>query len=125
VALSVAVLMGNASDQVQRQQFSLKVGFSEEWLRELLSLVSDGPAIISEQEWLVQQLMFAVTRRAGRNTTPEIEAVTRAIGPAQAIAVLMLIGRYISHALIVNTLKLAPPRMSLPAQDAATHSRGK
>lgn len=53
--------------------------------------------------------MIAVARRAGRNTTPELEAVTRAIGPAQAITVLMLIGRYMSHALVVKTLDLAPP----------------
>ncbi len=36
-------------------------------------------------------------------------AVVRALGHAPAIAVLMLIGRYVTHALIVNSLGLAPP----------------
>jgi alkylhydroperoxidase family enzyme len=119
VALSVAVLMNNGYEQIQHERLSLKLGFGEEWLREVLSLLANGPGIISEQEWLVQQLVIAVARRAGRDTTPELEAVTRAIGPAQAIAVFMLIGRYMSHALIVNTLNLAPPRMSLPPQDVS------
>ncbi len=108
-ALSIAVLMDNDYERVQHERLSLKLGFSGEWLREVLSLVADGHGILSEQEHLVQQLVISVVARGGRSTTPEFEAVTRAIGPASAIAVLMLIGRYMSHALIVNTLDLAPP----------------
>ncbi len=109
VALSVAILMDNAYERVQHERLSLKLGFGEEWLREVLSLGSDGHKSLSQQEWLVQQLVVSVASRGGRDTASEFEAVTRAIGPAQAIAVLMLIGRYLSHALIVNTLNLAPP----------------
>jgi alkylhydroperoxidase family enzyme len=109
VALSIAMLMDNAYERVQHERLSLKLGFSKEWVRELLSLSADGHRLLSEQERVVQQLVISVVRRGGRNTTPELEAVTRAIGTAQTIAVLMLIGRYMSHALIVNTLNLAPP----------------
>ena len=109
VALSIAVLMDNTYERVQHERLSLNLGFSEEWLREVLSLAADGHRILSEQERAVQQLVISVVHRRGRNTTPELEAVTRIIGPAQTIAVLMLIGRYMSHALIVNTLNLAPP----------------
>jgi hypothetical protein len=31
------------------------------------------------------------------------------VGPAVAVAVLLLVGRYQAHALAVNALKLAPP----------------
>jgi hypothetical protein len=124
VSFSVAVLMDNANEQVQHERLSLKLGFGVEWLREVLSLVADGPGIISEQELLVQQLVIAVARRAGRNSTPELEAVTRAIGPAQAIAVLMLIGRYMSHALIVNTLNLAQTHIRPGDPDLFMHSCG-
>jgi alkylhydroperoxidase family enzyme len=112
IALSVAVLMDNDYERVQHERLSLKLGFSEDWLREVLSLATDGHHALSQQERLVQQLVIAVAKRGGRNTTPEFEAVTRAIGPSNAIAVLMLIGRYMSHALIVNTLNLAPPPVS-------------
>jgi alkylhydroperoxidase family enzyme len=109
IALSVAVLMDNDYERVQHERLSIKLGFSEGWLREVLSLVDDGPRILTHQEWAVQRLVIAVTKRGGRKTTPEFEAVTRAIGPSHAMAVLMLTGRYVAHALIVNTLNLAPP----------------
>jgi hypothetical protein len=35
--------------------------------------------------------------------------VAAAIGPEQAVAVLILIGRYVTHAQIVNALDLEPP----------------
>jgi alkylhydroperoxidase family enzyme len=117
VALSIAVLMDNAYERVQHERLSFKLGFSEEWLREVLSLAADNDRIVSDQERVVQQLVISVVRRGGRDTTPELEAVTRAIGPAQTIAVLMLIGRYMSHALIVNTLNLAPPPMPSPQEN--------
>jgi hypothetical protein len=117
IALSVAVLMDNDYERVQHERLSLKLGFSEGWLREVLSLAADGPRILSQQEWMVQQLVIAVAKRGGRNTTPEFDAVTRAIGPSHAIAVLMLIGRYMSHALIVNTLNLAPPPLAIAQEN--------
>ena len=118
IALSVAVLMDNGYERVQHERLSLKLGFSEEWLREVLSLAAEGPRILSQQEWVVQQLVISVAERGGRNTTAEFEAVTRAVGPAHAIAVLMLIGRYMSHALIVNTLNLAPPPVPVSQENA-------
>jgi hypothetical protein len=52
---------------------------------------------------------LAVVRRHGRRTSTELNALVREIGHAQAVAVLMLIGRYVTHALMVNALGLAPP----------------
>jgi alkylhydroperoxidase family enzyme len=117
IALSVAVLMENDYERVQHERLARKLGFREEWLSEVLSLAVDGHRILSHQEQVVQHLVIAVIQRGGRNTTPEFEAVTRAMGPAHAIAVLMLIGRYMSHALIVNTLDLAPPPLAAVSQE--------
>jgi len=117
IALSVAVLMDNDYERVQHERLSVKLGFSEGWIREVLSLSKDGPRILSQEEWVVQQLVVAVAKRGGRNTTPEFDAVTRAIGPSNAIAVLMLIARYMSHALIVNTLDLAPPPLAMSQEN--------
>ena len=116
VALTIAVLMDNAYERVQHERLCRKLGFQNEWLSDVLSL--DGGPSLSEQERLVQQLVIAAVRRGGRESAPELEAVTTAIGPAQAVAVMMLIGRYVSHALIVNILNLAPP--SLPSTQEKT-----
>jgi alkylhydroperoxidase family enzyme len=119
IALSVAVLMENDYERVQHERLSLKLGFDAEWLREVLSVAVGGRKLLTEQEWLVQQLALAVAKRGGRNTTAEFEAVIHAIGSALAIAALMLIGRYMAHALIVNTLDLSPPAVALAEENAA------
>jgi len=109
VSLSVAQLMNNRYERVQHERLSLKLGLGEDWLREVLSLSSDGNGKLSEQEVLVQRLAVAAINRKGHDVTRELEPVVKALGPAMAIAVLMLIGRYVSHALIANALDLAPP----------------
>ncbi len=109
IALSVAGLMQNDYERVQHEGLSLKLGFGESWVREVLTLKADGNGRLSEQELSVQRLVIAVITRKGHGTGPELEALSHAIGPEKAIAVLMMIGRYVTHALIVNALSLAPP----------------
>lgn len=109
VSLTVAQLMNNRYERVQHERLSLKLGFGEDWLREVLSLLGDGRGHLSEQEVLVQRLVVAAINRKGHDVTLELEAVVRSLGPATTIAVLMLVGRYVSHALIANALNLAAP----------------
>lgn len=111
VVLSVAVLMDNDYERVQHERLCIKLGFSDAWLGAVLNL--NDEKILTSQERLVQRLAIAIVERGGRNTTPELEAAIASIGTPEAIAVLMLVGRYISHALIVNTLNLAPPRKAV------------
>jgi alkylhydroperoxidase family enzyme len=109
VSLTVAQIMNNSYERVQHERLSLKMGFGEDWLREVLTLKADGQAHMSEQEVLVQRLAMAAINRRGHNVTAELEPVVHSIGPAMSIAVLMLVGRYLSHAIIANALNLAPP----------------
>ena len=108
VALSVAASMGNAYERVQHERLSLKLGFSLDWVREVISLAGDGRQM-SAPELAVQKLALAVIERRGNNTADELEPVIDCIGHEQAVAVLMLVGRYVTHALMVNCLDLAPP----------------
>jgi len=107
VALSVATLMGNAYERVQHERLSLKLGFSRDWVREVISSAGNGH-LMSAPELAVQKLALAIIERRGHNTADELEAVIESIGHETAIAVLMLIGRYVTHALMVNCLELAP-----------------
>lgn len=109
VSLTVAQLMNNRYERVQHERLSLKLGFGEDWLREVLSLLGDRRGHLSEQEVLVQRLVVAAINRKGHDVTLELEAVVGSLGPATTIAVLMLVGRYVSHALIANALNLAAP----------------
>jgi alkylhydroperoxidase family enzyme len=109
VALSVAALMGNAYERVQHERLALKLGFTEAWVSEVVSLKAERGGGLSEAERLTQRLALAVVERRGHGTTDELGAVVKAIGPEQAVGVLLLIGRYVMHALIVNCLALEPP----------------
>ena len=109
VALSVAAIMGNDYERVQHERLALKLGFSEAWIREVLSLKAERGSELSEDERLAQRLVIAVIERQGHDTTTELETVIEAIGHMRAVGVLMLIGRYVMHALIANSLALEPP----------------
>ncbi len=109
VSLTIARLMDNAYERVQHERLSLRLGFSAEWIHSILRVSPDAAFDLSEQERKVQRLAIAVVERNGHDTNTELETVIQLIGAPQTIAVLMLIGRYISHALIVNALNLAPP----------------
>lgn len=116
VALSVAKLMDNAYERVQHERLALKLGFSQAWIDEVMSLGIEGYKFLSPAEQVVQVLVVSSVQRGGRDTKNELEAVIDQIGHAQAVAVLMLIGRYLSHALIVNALQLPPPETVHPRQ---------
>ena len=109
VALSVAGLMGNAYEIVQHERLALKLGFGETWVREVLSLKAEPGGVLSEAERLTQKLALTVIERRGHDTAEELEAVVEAVGHEQAVGVLLLIGRYVMHALVANCLALEPP----------------
>ena len=116
VALSVSCLTQNAYERVQHERLSLKLGFGESWVRAVRSLRPHDAPAMSENERLVQRLVIAVVTRNGHSVQSELDAVISSLGHEQAIAILMLIGRYMTHALMVNALSLEPPVQS-PLED--------
>src|SRR5712691_1005567 len=109
VALSVSRLMDNAYERVQHERLCLKLGFDRAWIREVIALSPSTARHMTHEEQLVQTLVIAAVNRRGHGCKDELEAVIKAIGHANAIAVLLLIGRYMTHALTVNCLALQPP----------------
>ena len=107
VALTVSTELENAYERHQHERLCLKLGLDEAWIRAVEACDARPP--LSDVDRRVQTLTLAVLRRHGKDTAGELDALVQAIGHEQAIAVLMLIGRYVTHALMVNTLDLAPP----------------
>ena len=68
---------------------------------------------LNDHERVMQQFVLAVLERTGKDSGAELEAVIDAVGYRQAVAALMVIGRYATHALIVNCLDLDPPVPSI------------
>lgn len=112
-ALTVATLMGNDYERHQHERLSRKLGFGEEWVAAVEQVAPDSAPLLGDDERAVQRLAIAMIERRGKRVSGEIEALIDAIGPDQAVAVMFLVGRYITHALIVNGLELAPPVPSI------------
>lgn len=113
VSLTVATRADNPYERHQHERLSEKLGFGRPWITEVMKLAPDSAAEMSDDERKVQRLALAALARHGRGVQAELDAVIDAIGYQQAIAILMLVGRYATHALIVNALELAPPVPSI------------
>ena len=109
VALTVSAELENAYERHQHERLCLKVGFGDAWVRAIEERDPSRAKFLSAAERATQTLTLAVLRRYGKGATQELDGLAAAIGHAPAIAVLMLIGRYVTHALMVNALDLKPP----------------
>lgn len=112
-ALTVAVLMDNRYERHQHERLSQKLGFGEEWIAAVEEVSPDSAPLLSDDERALQRLVIALVDRRGKDTAPELNAAIEQLEKDRAIAVLFLVGRYIAHALIVNSLALAPPVPSI------------
>jgi hypothetical protein len=109
VALTVSTELENTYERHQHERLCLKLGFGDAWVRAIEERDPARAKFLSAAERATQTLTLAVLRRHGKGAATELDALTTAVGHAQAIAVLMLIGRYVTHALMVNALDLKPP----------------
>lgn len=119
-ALTGASVMANAYERNQHERLSRKLGFSDDWIRAVEALVPNETSALSEDERAVQAFLIAVIENRGKAVSALLETVIDRVGPDQAIALLFLVGRYVTHAFIVNALGLAPPVPSVFEEEAAS-----
>jgi hypothetical protein len=113
IALTVAVLMGNDYERHQHERLVEKLGFGRDWVAAAITAAPDREGPLSAGERAVQRLTIAMIDRRGHGVAAELDQVIAAIGAAPAMALLFLIGRYVTHAFIVNALALEPPVPSI------------
>jgi len=118
-ALTVARLMGSRYELHQHERLSAKLGFGEDWVAAVERLSPDDALLLSDKERAVQRLAMAMVERRGVGVSREIEAAIEQVGADQALAVMFLVGRYITHALIVSGLELQPPVPSIFDKDGS------
>jgi hypothetical protein len=109
IALTVAVRNANAYERNQHERLSIRRGYGQGWLEAVERLAPDGQAALAPDEIVVQTYVLKALERAGTGSAEAFGAVVTALGHEQAIAVMMVVGRYITHGLFVNTLELDPP----------------
>ncbi|CAM3884240.1 hypothetical protein [Bordetella bronchialis] len=130
--LTTATLMENAYERNQHERLCVRLGFTRAWIGDVERLRPGMASSLSDAEKAVQAYVMAAVATRGLDAQGEFERLADLLPAAQAVAVAMLVGRYITHALIVNTFRLAPPVPSiwedgfgLPAQAPQAPRQGQ
>jgi hypothetical protein len=113
VALTAAGWMSNAYERNQHERLCVRLGFGPDWVASVNRLAPATESALTAQERSVQRLVLTVLESRGTEAGPLFDEAVASLGPKQAVAVLMVIGRYVVHGLFVNTLRLAPPVPSI------------
>jgi len=113
VALTVAVKSGNVYERNQHERLCAKLGFDQDWIRSVELLDPGSQELMSKSERIVQSYTLAAIQNLGNNCESEFDQVLDVLTTPEAVGVLMLVGRYLTHAVAVNTLGLSPPKPSI------------
>lgn len=111
--LTTATLMSNRYERNQHERLSIRLGYGADWIAEVEACKPEAATRMAEDERAVQRYVIAAVETRGLAATRPFDEMSEILGAAQAMAVVMLVGRYITHALTVNTLGLAPPVPSI------------
>jgi carboxymethylenebutenolidase len=111
VALSVATITRNDYERHQHEQLAVKLGFAKEWIERIERIDPDndlpaGPRAV--QAWIV-----AALDGYGHGSHEALVELVSALGPATAVGVVLLTGRYLAHATLVNSFGVRPPVSSV------------
>jgi alkylhydroperoxidase family enzyme len=115
VALTASVQAGSDYERNQHERLAVRLGLGRDWVAAVNRCEPEN--LESDEERAVQRYVLAALARHGHDTEAEIETMAHAIGAAGAVAVMMLTGRYLVHALFVNGLRLNPPVPSIFEDD--------
>lgn len=111
--LSTATLMQNPYERHQHERLCVRTGLSRDWIAEVERLAPDRAVLMTPQEQAVQRYVVAAIETRGLGATAAFEAMAALLPQGEAVAIALLVGRYMTHALVVNTLQLAPPVPSI------------
>lgn len=117
IALTVAAMKDVAYEKHQHERLAVKLGYGRDWVADVESLAPAEAPGLSEVERCVQRFVIAAVGHDGLGTGPLLADVVSALGVAGAVAVLFVMGRYTTHAIIVNSLGIKAPVPSIFEDD--------
>jgi len=111
--LTTATLMENRYERNQHERLCVRLGFGRDWIAEVERLKPDEAVLMTPAQKAVQSYAMAAVQSRGLHCSAEFDSLVALVLPAQAMSIVMLVGRYMTHALVVNTLELEPPVPSI------------
>jgi hypothetical protein len=113
IALTCAGWMQNHYERNQHERLSVRLGFGQDWVAAVDALSPNGQNALTEAERELQALVLRILDTKGSGARDLFDDFLRKRGAEQAVAVLMVVGRYVVHGLFINTLDLKPPVPSI------------
>lgn len=113
IALTVATMKGVDYEKNQHERLAVKLGMSRAWVADVERLAPAQATLLDPTERTVQAYVIAAVERDGRDVGELLDAVVDTLGYEDAVAVMMVMGRYTTHAIIVNSLGIGPPVPSI------------
>ena len=113
IALTVATMKTVAYEKNQHERLSVKLGFGRDWVAAVEQLDPANAAALSAEERCVQRFVIEAVRHDGLGSGPLLDEVVATLGVAGAVAVLFVLGRYVAHAVFVNSLGIGAPVPSI------------
>jgi hypothetical protein len=119
IALTIAEHKNVAYERNQHERLSVKLGFGHDWIRAVQAMNPQGPEarVLSETQRVVQEYIIQALESDGHEASPALDRVVMLLGHEDAVAVMMVMARYVGHALMINSMKIAAPVASI-FQDA-------
>jgi len=113
VALTVATMKTVDYEKNQHERLSVRKGYGRDWVADVEKLDPDVSAQLNHEEKLVQRFVIDSVRNDGKSVTAQLDAVIDAFGYEDAIALMMVMARYTTHAMLVNCMGIGPPVPSI------------
>ena len=113
IALTVATMKDNHYERNQHERLSVRLRFGREWVAGVEALDPDRAGLMDKADKTVQRFVIATVEQDGKGVSELLNDVVDAFGHVQAVAVLMVVARYVTHAVMVNSLALDPPVPSI------------
>lgn len=113
IALTVATMKAVAYEKHQHERLAVKLGYGREWVAAVERLAPAEAAELSATELCVQRFVIDAVNHDGRGSEPLLDDVVALLGVDGAVAVLFVMGRYTTHAIIVNSLGIEAPVPSI------------
>jgi alkylhydroperoxidase family enzyme len=113
IALTVATMKNVAYEKNQHERLAFRLGYGRDWVAAVEQLAPDAQTELSDDERCVQRYLIAAVAQDGAGTAAMLNEVRSRLGTGQAVAVLFVLGRYVAHAVFVNSLDIGPPVSSI------------
>lgn len=109
VALTASCALRNDYERNQHERLAVRRGYGRGWVTAVERLDPAAPDVLDERESETQAVVLAVLRDHGHGAHGAVEEYARRYGAPAAVAVLLVVGRYLAHAAVANALEMAPP----------------